>query len=97
MTKLKAIITTRNAAVSEDGPRAESTARQPLHHPPDSNGKPLYWPSLLALDALELENHYRRVLTELGKRGGMLGVIFPKAQNKVQDPAKLRRRLTALN
>jgi Cap4 SAVED domain len=27
----------------------------------------------------------------LGKRTGMLGVIFRKAQNKIQDPAKLRR------
>ncbi len=28
---------------------------------------------------------------ELGKQPGMLGVIFRKAQNKIQDPAKLRR------
>jgi len=27
----------------------------------------------------------------LGKQAGLIGVIFRKAQNKIQDPAKLRR------
>src|SRR4051794_24498484 len=27
------------------------------------------------------------VLTELGRRPGMLGVVFRKAQNRIQDPA----------
>ena len=49
------------------------------------------WPSLLARDGGELETHYRHILEELGKEPGMLGIIFRKAQNKVQDPAKLRR------
>ena len=49
------------------------------------------WPALLAKDGDELEIHYRHTLEELGKRSGMLGVIFRKAQNKIQDPAKLRR------
>jgi type I restriction enzyme M protein len=49
------------------------------------------WPSLLELDGVPLEVHYRHVLENLGKQGGMLGVIFRKAQNKIQDPAKLRR------
>jgi len=30
------------------------------------------------------------LLETLGKEKGMLGVIFRKAQNKSQDPAKLR-------
>jgi len=51
----------------------------------------LDWPSLLALDGDALEVHYRHVLTELGRGSGMLGVIFRKAQNRIQDPAKLRR------
>jgi type I restriction enzyme M protein len=51
----------------------------------------LDWPSLLARDGDELEVHYRHVLTELGRRPGMLGVVFRKAQNRIQDPAKLRR------
>jgi len=49
------------------------------------------WPTLLAKDGDELEAHYRHTLEELGKKPGMLGIIFRKAQNKIQDPAKLRR------
>ncbi|MBL9020582.1 MAG: SAM-dependent DNA methyltransferase [Myxococcales bacterium] len=49
------------------------------------------WPSLVKKDGDALEVHYRHVLTELGKQPGMLGLIFRKAQNKIQDPAKLRR------
>lgn len=49
------------------------------------------WLSLLAKDGDELETHYRHILETLGKRTGMLGIIFRKAQNKIQDPAKLRR------
>lgn len=49
------------------------------------------WPSLIKLDGDELEVHYRHTLEELGKAKGLLGVIFRKAQNKIQDPAKLRR------
>src|SRR5512139_3182602 len=41
------------------------------------------WPSLTALDGDALESHYRRLLEELGKEPGMLGIIFRKAQNKV--------------
>ena len=51
----------------------------------------LDWPSLLERDGDELEVHYRHLLTELGRKPGMLGVVFRKAQNRIQDPAKLRR------
>ena len=51
---------------------------------------------MLAKDGDELEIHYRHTLEELGKRAGMLGVIFRKAQNKIQDPAKLRRLIVDL-
>jgi len=54
------------------------------------------WDALLKLDGDELETHYRHTLEELGKRSGMLGVIFRKAQNKIQDPAKLRRLIVDL-
>ncbi|MEO6907624.1 MAG: type I restriction-modification system subunit M N-terminal domain-containing protein, partial [Abditibacteriaceae bacterium] len=54
------------------------------------------WPSLLAKDGDALETHYRHALEELGKCGGMLGLIFRKAQNKIQDPAKLRRLIVDL-
>ena len=51
----------------------------------------LDWKSVARLDGDSLEVQYRHVLTELGKYPGTLGVIFRKAQNKIQDPAKLRR------
>ncbi len=54
------------------------------------------WPSLLAKDGDALEAQYRHVLETLGKSKGMLGIIFRKAQNKIQDPAKLRRLLADL-
>ena len=54
------------------------------------------WVSLLAKDGDELEIHYRHLLETLGKAKGMLGVIFRKAQNKIQDPAKLRRLIVDL-
>jgi type I restriction enzyme M protein len=54
------------------------------------------WPTLLAKDGDELEAHYRHTLEELGRKPGMLGIIFRKAQNKIQDPAKLRRLIVDL-
>src|SRR5579859_5543558 len=56
----------------------------------------LDWPSLIARDGDELEVHYRQVLTDLGRRPGMLGIVFRKAQNRIQDPAKLRRLIVDL-
>ncbi|KUJ73043.1 class I SAM-dependent DNA methyltransferase [Thiomicrospira sp. WB1] len=49
------------------------------------------WSHLVKLDGDALENQYRHTLENLGKTGGMLGTIFRKAQNKIQDPAKLER------
>lgn len=54
------------------------------------------WPSLMNRDADDLEKHYRHLLEVLGKQPGTLGVIFRKAQNKIQDPAKLRRLIADL-
>jgi len=49
------------------------------------------WESLKDKRGTELENHYIKTLRELGKQKGILGQIFVKSQNKVQDPAKLNR------
>jgi type I restriction enzyme M protein len=49
------------------------------------------WPKLQALTGAALEAHYLETLRALGARPGMLGQIFTKAQNKIQDPAKLAR------
>ncbi len=47
------------------------------------------WQSLTPLRGAELEVHYSTTLRELGKEKGILGQIFTKSQNKIQDPAKL--------
>ncbi len=49
------------------------------------------WDSLLNKDGNELEVQYRNILEKLGKESGVMGVIFRKSQNKIQDPAKLKR------
>ena len=54
------------------------------------------WASLLDVEGDALEIHYRHVLENLGREKGLLGVIFRKAQNKIQDPAKLRRLIADL-
>ncbi len=56
------------------------------------------WSDLAAprMEGAKLEAHYRKTLAELGRQGGMLGLIFRKAQNKIQDPAKLRKLIVDL-
>lgn len=34
---------------------------------------------------------YVKLLDKLSKQGGIIGAIFLKAQNEIQDPAKLKR------
>lgn len=47
------------------------------------------WESLTGLRGAPLEIHYVKVLRNLGNEKGILGQIFTKSQNKIQDPAKL--------
>ncbi len=54
------------------------------------------WQSLLKKDGDDLFDHYRHVLEKLGQEKGLLGLVFGKAQNKFQDPAKLRRLIADL-
>src|SRR5256885_16405969 len=56
----------------------------------------LDWATLHRLDGDALDVQYRHTLVELGKQPGTLGVIFRKAQNKIQDPAKLKRLVSDL-
>lgn len=51
----------------------------------------LGWETLISKDGSDLEMQYRYILTELGKEKGMLGIIFRKAINKIQNPANLSR------
>ena len=54
------------------------------------------WQALLDKEGAELEIQYLKTLSELGKQEGIIGVIFKKSQNKIQDPAKLKRLITEL-
>jgi len=49
------------------------------------------WETLKSKNGAEIEIHYLATLRELGKQKGILGDIFTKAQNKIQDPAKLAK------
>jgi len=53
--------------------------------------KELNWPSLKKQRGAALESQYIKTLRELGQKKGMLGQIFIKSQNKIQDPAMLSR------
>lgn len=55
------------------------------------------WASLLDKRGAELEVHYVTTLMQLGGRPGLLGQIFTKAQNKIQDPAKLSRLIAMID
>jgi len=70
---------------------------KPPFNKPSSIPQGLDWQSLMARDGTELEMQYRHLLESLGKEKGMLGVVFRKAQNKIQDPAKLRRLIELIN
>ncbi|MGL5034978.1 MAG: N-6 DNA methylase [Microcystaceae cyanobacterium] len=52
--------------------------------PPEYN-----WENLTAHSGAALETHYLNTLRELSQSKGILGQIFIKSQNKIQDPAKL--------
>jgi type I restriction enzyme M protein len=56
------------------------------------------WADLSApqMEGERLEAHYRKTLETLGKSGGLLGLVFRKAQNRIQDPAKLRQLIVEL-
>ncbi|WP_461517786.1 type I restriction-modification system subunit M [Porticoccus sp.] len=49
------------------------------------------WQTLKSKKGAELEVLYVELLRALGTQKGMLGQIFTKSQNKIQDPAKLYR------
>lgn len=55
------------------------------------------WEELKRLDGLELESAYSKALAELSKQGGIVGTIYQKAQNKITEPAKLKRLISLVD
>ncbi len=70
---------------------------KPPFNKPSAIPEDFDWQSLVSKDGTDLEIQYRKLLESLGKEKGMLGVIFRKAQNKIQDPAKLKRLIELIN
>jgi len=70
---------------------------KPPFNKPSSIPKEFNWQSLALKDGDALETHYRKLLIELGKSKGILGIIFRKSQNKIQDPAKLKRLISLID
>ncbi len=69
---------------------AHEYAQEPYHR--DTHIPKGYdWSSLKSKTGQPLEFQYLTILNRLGREAGMLGAIFFKAQNKIQDPAKLSR------
>lgn len=55
------------------------------------------WDTLLNKSGSELETHYNKLLRELAKEKGILGQIFLKSRNEIQDPAKLYKLIALIN
>lgn len=55
------------------------------------DGEICNWENLSSKRGAELESFYSQLLRSLSTEKGMLGQIFTKSQNKIQDPAKLSR------
>ncbi|MGA7674295.1 MAG: class I SAM-dependent DNA methyltransferase [Rhizomicrobium sp.] len=58
---------------------------------PSAVPKEYRWSKLASLDGEAMDVQYRKTLEALSKRGGLIGVLFHGAQNKLSDPAKLKR------
>lgn len=70
---------------------------KPPHNRPMPIPKEFAWDTLVSKSGSELESHYNNVLRELAKEKGILGQIFVKSQNKIQDPAKLYKLISLIN
>ncbi|MDR1517123.1 MAG: type I restriction-modification system subunit M [Dysgonamonadaceae bacterium] len=49
------------------------------------------WSNLVNLDGLDLLHQYESILDTLSKKDDLIGSIFTKAQNKIQQPVLLKR------
>lgn len=54
------------------------------------------WNSLMQLDGMDLLRHYEKILEELSKQDNLIGTIFTRAQNKIQQPVNLKKVITMI-
>lgn len=71
---------------SIDFPRIKDTEGKEIE-----DGEYCDWETLSKKRGAELEAYYSQMLHSLATEKGILGQIFTKSQNKIQDPAKLLR------
>ncbi len=71
---------------------AKPPYNRPLTIPPQYN-----WETLIDKSGEALEVHYNHLLRELGKEKGVLGQIFTKSQNKIQNPSMLYKLIAMIN
>lgn len=69
-----------------DFPKIKDTSGKEIE-----NGEICNWQSLISKSGAELESFYVQLLRTLSTEKGMLGQIYTKSQNKIQDPSKLYR------
>jgi len=55
------------------------------------------WSVLKTLDGAELETTYNKALETLSQMDGIIGTIYAKAQNKIAEPAKLKRLISLVD
>ncbi len=70
---------------------------KPPHNRKLNIPKAYNWESLISKKGAELEVHYATLLRELSTQKGILGQIFVKSQNKIQDPAMLAKVIDMIN
>jgi type I restriction enzyme M protein len=69
---------------------------RPPHGKPPIVPHEIGWRALLPLDGAALEDQYRAILEALGRKPGMLGVIFKGARCEIHNPALLKQLIVNL-
>lgn len=55
------------------------------------------WDKLKELSGSQLEQQYNKTLSELSKMNGVIGTIYAKATNKINEPANLKRLVSLID
>lgn len=55
------------------------------------------WNRLIRLDGIELETAYNSALAQLSESDGVIGLIYNGAQNKIKEPANLKKLFVMIN
>jgi type I restriction enzyme M protein len=69
----------------------EALIRDGFKMPPSALPADCRWSVLRDLQGEELTRRYTAMLDTLSRQAGLIGTIFLKAQNEIQDPARLKR------